>query len=66
MSKSLSDAMPICCELCTDNVLVGTIWKVKLRKGKIIICSACWQAVLYGEKENYDGRLTAQKEGVND
>ena len=56
MSKSLSDARPICCELCTDNILVGTIRKVKLRKGKIIICSACWQAVLYGEKENYDGR----------
>lgn len=52
----------VCCELCTVNILKGTIWKVKTaRNGIVIICDDCHSAVRFAEEEKYDGRHDDQK-----
>lgn len=47
----------ICCELCTANILKGTIWKVKtIINGVVIICDDCRRDIFDAEEEKYDGR----------
>jgi hypothetical protein len=48
----------VCCELCTANINVGRIWKVKTTlNGTIIICDECHSDVRVSEYEDYNENL---------
>lgn len=46
------------CELCTMNIIRGTVYKAKLCGfvNPVIICESCRRAILNAEKVYHDGR----------
>ena len=56
MSDNFSIGREICCELCTANILKGTIFRVDaIMYNPVTICERCRDAILAAQPEYWDG-----------